>query len=507
MAEEASPKRNDVIEPLAATLAAAIHPYCAGPNADAETLHVALAPLLVRWSRSISDSRAAALLGRQLVELGCIEPASLELALPILADHLQRALPGAPAADLFRLLGAVANGFADGLQKRILHHQEQLHQALRQSRDAAEAALEEETRFVNAILDHIEALVAVATADGTIIRFNQAAQRVTGYTLEDVASFPGGLGRPLVTAETQPAILAVIAELQSGLGAPRALPVQTAIHTRSGEQRVIDWVMTLLYDDDGQFTHYVVSGIDVTAKLQIEAELQEARRLLDERENAMQRSLARSLHDGPVQELLSLSHAVADMQTRAEADQLWTPRQRLEELIPALEILRRKIVSVAIGLRVLIAELRPPGLEEMGLRQALEVLLHEHSEGLEPPWPEVTLEIADNVDLLQEPARTTLYHLIREALRNVQRHAQASTASVVVRVSEAEDTVHLLVRDDGGGFTVPDRLTRLVHHQKYGLVGMEERVRLRGGEMEIKSQPGRGTTIHAFFPVERFRRT
>jgi signal transduction histidine kinase len=298
--------------------------------------------------------------------------------------------------------------------------------------------------------------------------------------------------------------LDAIARLQAEPEALRSLPVRTGVRTRSGDIRQVDWVITLLFGEDGQFSHYVASGIDVTAQLQMEIELQEARRLMDERENAMQRSLARSLHDGPVQELLSLSHAAADMQTRAQADQLWTSRQRLEELIPALEIVRRKLVSVATGLRVLIAELRPPGLEEMGLRQALEVLLHQYSEGLEPPWPEVTLTIDSSVELLQEPTHTALYYLIREALRNVQRHAQASKAEVVVRVEA--DRVHLLVRDDGCGFVVPDRLTRLVHDQKYGLVGMEERVRLRGGEMTIESRPGQGTTVRVSFPIEQLRR-
>ena len=68
------------------------------------------------------------------------------------------------------------------------------------------------------------------------------------------------------------------------------------------------------------------------------------------------------------------------------------------------------------------------------------------------------------------------------------------------------DRVHLLVRDDGCGFVVPDRLTRLVHDQKYGLVGMEERVRLRGGEMTIESRPGQGTTVRVSFPIEQLRR-
>ena len=504
VAEESFQQREQAVERLAHKLATAICPFFVGHNSNPEVLGSTLVPFLASWLRSPANAEAARELGRQFVEAGCFDTVAVEHALPLLGDYLQRALPGARAAELYRLLGAFAGSLTGALRERTLRHQEELHQALRDSRDAAQAALEEESRFVNAILDHIEALVVVATADGTITRFNKTAQRVTGYALKEIASATDPVGRPLVSSEAVPAVLDAIARLQAEPEALRSLPVRTGVRTRSGDIRQVDWVITLLFDEDGQFSHYVASGIDVTAQLQMEIELQEARRLMDERENAMQRSLARSLHDGPVQELLSLSHAVADMQTRAQADQLWTPRQRLEELIPALEIVRRKLVSVATGLRVLIAELRPPGLEEMGLRQALEVLLHQHSEGLEPPWPEVTLTIDSSVDLLQEPTHTALYYLIREALRNVQRHAQASKAEVVVRVEA--DRVHLLVRDDGCGFVVPDRLTRLVHDQKYGLVGMEERVRLRGGEMTIESRPGQGTTVRVSFPIEQLRR-
>lgn len=504
MADETSQESEEAVDRLAHRLADALCPFFVGHNSNPEVLSNTLTPLLASWSNAADDRDAARLLGRQLVEAGCFDTAAVERALPILGNHFQRAYPDAAMKDLLGLLGSFSGALTGALRERTLRHQEELHHALRDSRDAAQAALESESRFVNAILDHIEALVVVATADGTITRFNQAAQRVTGYKLEEIATATGAAGRPLVTAETEPAIMEAIARLQEEPGAARSLPVRTGIRTRSGDARQIDWVITLLFDDEEQISHYVASGIDVTAVLQTEADLQEARRLMDERVNAMQRSLARSLHDGPVQELLSLSHAVADMQTRAQADQLWTPRQRLEELIPALEIVRRKLVSVATGLRVAIAELRPPGLEEMGLRQALEVLLHEHSEGLEPPWPEVSLTIAESVDLLPAPAHTALYYLIREALRNVQRHAQASNAEVVVRVEA--DRVQLLVRDDGCGFILPDRLTRLVRDQKYGLVGMEERVRLRGGEMTIDSEPGLGTTIRASFPIEHLSR-
>jgi PAS domain S-box-containing protein len=501
MAERKAPPAEIVVHELATQLAAALLPYCGGNDFDEERLADSLAPLLVAWCAKLGDPAAAVTLGRELVKVTSIDGEGLPAFLPVVGRFLDYSLSALPSDEKLNLLGALAGGCAQGLQERVLLHQEQLHQALRDSRDAAQAALEKETRFVNAILDHIEALVVVASAEGEIISFNRAAERTTGYTIAELAT---GRGRPLVTDETRPLIMDTISRLQGASDAPRALPVRAGLRTRIGEERMIDWMITLLYDDSGKFSHYVASGIDITANLQVEVELQEARRLLVEREYAMLRTLARSLHDGPVQELLSLGHVIADMQKRAEAEEPWAPRQRLEELIPALEIVRRKMVASASSLRQLIAEMRPPGLEEMGLRQAIEAFLHQQSETQEPPWPEISLQIPETADTLHEPVRSSLYYLIREALRNIRRHAQASSAVVVVRLEDG--VIDLLVRDDGRGFDVPDRLTRLIRRQQFGLVGMQERVQLRNGKLEIDSYPGQGTTIRASFPVQNSRR-
>jgi PAS domain S-box-containing protein len=464
------------------------------------SLEELLSAPLAAWGTAIAAGEPAAepgrALGAALVEAGCVDAETMAVALPAFAAYLAQ-LQAEPAAQAS--MGWVAAGFAAALRERMLQHQEQLYQALRRSRDAARAELVAETHFVNAVLDHMEAIVAVAALDGTIVRFNQAAQRTTGYTMEELNQ---GKGLPLTPEEDLPEVNKTIATLLKGPDAPRSVHLRSRWRTRSGELRVIDWTGSLLFDGEGDFTHYVGTGIDVTARLQLEAELSEARQKLAEREGLTQQRVARALHDGPVQDLMRLGLMVAEMQERAEAETPWTERQRLEELIPGLEIVRRELLAAATRLRQLMGSLRPPGLEEMGLRQALEAYLRSH--GLEEASFTVVWAIPDTVDRLPEALRTTLYNIVREALTNVQRHARATRVKVAVQVSA--DEVRLQVRDDGAGFTVPDHLARLVRQQQFGLIGMQERVKLQGGKLKIESSPGRGTAVRARLPVQLSRR-
>jgi signal transduction histidine kinase len=84
----------------------------------------------------------------------------------------------------------------------------------------------------------------------------------------------------------------------------------------------------------------------------------------------------------------------------------------------------------------------------------------------------------------------------QEALTNVVRHARAQT--VILELDRTPQFLHLVVRDDGIGFDV----MTAEQGASLGLLGMRERVALVGGELDCKSAPGRGTEVHAFFPVQ-----
>lgn len=86
-----------------------------------------------------------------------------------------------------------------------------------------------------------------------------------------------------------------------------------------------------------------------------------------------------------------------------------------------------------------------------------------------------------------------------EALRNIGRHSRASKAEVSVRFEEGKTAV--TIRDNGIGFQLPEKMSELSCSGKLALVGMQERARFLGGSLEIKSEPGTGTSVIVEAPI------
>ena len=164
----------------------------------------------------------------------------------------------------------------------------------------------------------------------------------------------------------------------------------------------------------------------------------------------------------------------------------------------------RRAVRDAIGelqseidnLRGLITELRPAALDELGLAAAIDELA-ERCAATGDLEVERQISLADatgsGVERLSPELESTVYRLVQEALTNVVKHARARRADV--RVARDDHVVAVEVRDDGVGFD-PD-----VRAPGFGLVGMNERLTLAGGSLQISSSLGRGTTLRAEVPL------
>ena len=84
-------------------------------------------------------------------------------------------------------------------------------------------------------------------------------------------------------------------------------------------------------------------------------------------------------------------------------------------------------------------------------------------------------------------------------MSNIRRHANASRAWI--RMEFHDDKLFLIVKDNGRGFEIPQRIGDLASVGKLGLAGMQERVRLFGGQLEIQSEPGQGKTVTVEVPI------
>jgi two-component system sensor histidine kinase UhpB len=198
--------------------------------------------------------------------------------------------------------------------------------------------------------------------------------------------------------------------------------------------------------------------------------------------------IARELHDDTAQILFAQLLRIAAMKTAAR------------ETLPAqVESLEEMTVAAIEAVRRLALELRPPALDDLGLREALEGLAQRFSEQMSIPVHLTTPGLRERLDPSVE---LVLYRVAQEALTNVAKHAHAHNATVVIARDNAG--VHLNIRDDGVGFG--KGLERIDERSGLGLglFGMEERVMLVGGTLRVSrvSDAG-GTDVRATIPLAR----
>jgi signal transduction histidine kinase len=174
--------------------------------------------------------------------------------------------------------------------------------------------------------------------------------------------------------------------------------------------------------------------------------------------------------------------------------------QNLCSEVPAVEPHVLKVTQlldqIEVQLRRLSHELMPALLNDLGLVPALRYLF----EGLEQ-----RSQLQISIDAVPEqrlPRRveTTLYHVAKEALHNVIKHARAT--AVWIRFQRKAGSISCHIRDNGRGFD-PASIAARRGEQGFGLIGMRERLRVVGGDMQIHSADGGGTELVISIPVEK----
>jgi signal transduction histidine kinase len=191
--------------------------------------------------------------------------------------------------------------------------------------------------------------------------------------------------------------------------------------------------------------------------------------------------LARELHDETGQALTSILLGLKGIE---EANSQ-------EDVHQSVLAVRELVVATLQDVRRLAVELRPQALDDFGLVPAIERLAETFAEQTNL---DVHLEAALGESRLPGEVETALYRIVQEALTNVIKHANARTVSVVL--TRKGDRVVVLVEDDGRGLSAAeDRRDGL------GLLGMQERIALVGGQVLIESSAERGTTVAVEVPA------
>lgn len=258
------------------------------------------------------------------------------------------------------------------------------------------------------------------------------------------------------------------------------------LHNKDGGHEAFTW-------SDAEFMESLANSTAVAirnARLLAELEQQRSqyRALAAQTVNLLEderRRIARELHDEAGQVLIGikLNLQVLERQIPVELNHLRQEANRL----------RQHVNDSTAQLKSIARALRPPILDQLGLKVALRNLVNDYQthHGMRVYF------MADD-DPVQRPSsvvETACYRIAQEALTNIFRHAQAT--SIWVTLTYPQRVMELSLRDDGCGFVVEAK-----GHTGLGLLGMQERATMLGGRLTITSTPGAGTTIHMQIPVE-----
>jgi PAS domain S-box-containing protein len=332
-------------------------------------------------------------------------------------------------------------------------------------------------RQLAAIVESSDDAIIGKDLDGTIETWNRGAERMYGYSAEEVVGRSISLLVPPHIPDDLPGILD---RLRRGEDVE-----QYETKRMRKDDVVLDIVLKIsaIRDVDGRIVGTSSIARDVT-RLKVQAELERERALLAHLVGAGEEErgrIAAGIHDDSIQAITA-----AGMRLQILRRSLDDPEQLL--LLGELE----KTIQLSIArLRHLLFELRPPALDTDGLSAALEMYLAEtQTEG------GASHELVDKLSVQpQLQVRTILYRIIQEVLANVRKHAQAESVTIVLE--ERDRGYGVRVSDDGIGFA-PEELKPVPGH--LGLGAMQDRASLAGGWLRIDSARGKGTTVEVWIP-------
>lgn len=341
--------------------------------------------------------------------------------------------------------------------------------AAREDAQAREAARLASERRYRALYDHAANAVFVIDEDGRVEEANAAAMRLFG---RDLGAMRGRLLSEVVGAE-------LAGDVLSEPAGDRSRPL-----SRSGSARPV-WVqavgaapLTGISEDGGS----QVMFRDVTLEHEREQGLEGyARHAIAAREEERRR-MARELHDGPLQSLVLLSRQLDAIEDG-------------DDDASALEDAQAIIDETAAELRRLSRALRPPILDDLGIVAALR---SETSSFGRRSGMAARFEAIGEARPLPEDTELLLLRVVQESLHNAERHSAATSVDVFLAYDPGGTS--LVVADDGRGIGTIPSATTLLARGNLGLLGIQERVRLAHGTLDITARPGGGTQVSVTVP-------
>jgi len=357
-------------------------------------------------------------------------------------------------------------------------------------RDVSERRQEQiETAEQAALLELTQDSVFVIDMEGRVQFWSRGAEAMLGYSKAEAA---GKIAHDLLHTEFPQPFAEIKAQLMR-VGHWEGDLTKTA---KDGRQVVVAGRWALQWGKRDQPPRMLVINSDITQRKRGEEQLilqREQLRALAERlqwvREEDRKKVARDLHD-----------QIGQILTAIKMDLTWMIRHLPASEGDVLARLRESIQSIDDGVksvRTICSGLRPGVLDDLGLAAAIEWQASEFASRNNVPC-QVSVP---PVDLhLDGDRATATFRIFQECLTNVIRHAQAKSVRIVL--TQEEESILLVVEDDGVGFSETGNSNPF---GSLGLLGMKERAQFCGGDVQISSSPGNGTKVTVRVPVDSAR--
>ncbi len=348
-------------------------------------------------------------------------------------------------------------------------------------RKRAEQALNESEKSFRALFEDARDAIWVHDLEGVIQTANKATAELSGYPLEELLKMN-------VKSFISNGSLGLTREVGRKLIQDQrvVMPYEVKMLRQDGSEAIC-MVSTNLIVRDGEPTGFQNIARDVTQEKRMQAKLRYYLQEITRAQEQERKRVARELHDDTAQLLGSLSR---------QLDNFIREKHGLAaDELSFLKDLRSQANRGVQDIHRFIQDLLPPTLDVLGFIPAVRSLVNDLQKSDDIT---VNLEVLGNEKRGSPEIELLLFRIVQEALNNIIKHAKASEARVTTEFTEGK--VRVVISDNGCGFELL-KLYDTPRSSKLGLTGMQERTQLLGGTLEVKSAPGKGTTLTVEAPI------
>lgn len=264
----------------------------------------------------------------------------------------------------------------------------------------------------------------------------------------------------------------------------KAFTLECRLRRADGEYRWLLDTGVPRFSESGQFAGYIGSCVDITDWKRAQLAIHDMSKRLMSAQEVERTGIARELHDDIGQRLALLSVRLDQVAARAHR---WTKKDR-----SLVENLQQQVKEISSDIQHISHQLHPSKLNLLGLPATIRSFCRQMQLHGKLQIEYVTHDVPAT---LPKDMALGLYRVVQEAVANILKHSGASHARVML--SGHLDCLSLHISDSGAGFN-PD--TERVK-EGLGLISMQERVHLLGGEMSIRSEPSGGTYVDVRVPL------